>query len=267
MWLLLACRPDPVLPDTCNGHRELCARPFDQVALAATHNSMSNAEDGFGAPNQPDGLKAQMQAGIRGMLMDTYEYEGDLYFCHGFCEIGRLPMADGLGDVKAFLDENRGEVMAFILEDYITPEQTAAAFSEAGLDGYLYTWQGGAWPTLGEMVAANTRLLVTSESNGPPPAWYQHAWDLYFDTPYEFSSVDEFRCDLNRGATTNPLFLLNHWVENPLPSPSLSEEANAVLSQRAAQCQEETGHLPNLVAVDWYTEGALFTTVDALNGF
>ena len=269
MWLLIACRPSVPLPDVCNGHADLCDRRFNEVALAATHNSMSNAEDGFGVPNQPDGLRAQMEAGIRGMLLDTYEFEGDLYFCHGYCEIGKLSMTEGLGEVKAFLDENPGEVMAFILQDDVTAEQTASAFSAAGLGEQVYTWQGGEWPTLGEMVAANTRLLVTAEVGGPPPEWYQHAWDLYFDTPYEFAYIEDFNCDLNRGAADNPLFLLNHWVENPIASQTLSAEANAyeVLRERASQCTAETGHIPNLVAVDWYSEGDLFAVVDALNGF
>lgn len=270
MWLLLACQTPPKpLPDACNGHAELCDRPFDQVVLPATHNSMSNQSDGFGAPNQEDGLKAQMEAGIRGMLLDTHEYEGDLYFCHSYCEIGKIPMVEGLTEIREFLDDHRGEVMVFILQDAITPEQTAKAFEEADLSRLLYTWDGGEWPTLGKMVENDTRLLVTAESAGPPPDWYQHAWDLYFDTPYDFASTDEFRCDLNRGATSNPLFLINHWVENPLPSRTLSGEANTyeVLYNRAVQCQGEQSHLPNLLAVDWYTEGDLFAAVDTLNGF
>ena len=36
------------LPDPkCNGHAELCDRPFDEVAYPMTHNAMSNAEAGW----------------------------------------------------------------------------------------------------------------------------------------------------------------------------------------------------------------------------
>lgn len=47
--LLGGCAPPE--PQLCNGHAALCDRRLDQVAFAATHNAMSNAEDGWLAPN------------------------------------------------------------------------------------------------------------------------------------------------------------------------------------------------------------------------
>lgn len=267
MLILLACAPAPE-PVVCNGHAELCERPFDEVALAATHNAMSNEADGFQLPNQPRSLGDQYKDGVRGLLLDTYEWEGDLYLCHAYCELGATPLVDAMTELAAFLDTNPGEVMALIIEDAITGDQTADAFAAAGLDDLVYTWDRGAWPTLGEMVEADTRLVVTDESGGEGPAWYQPAWELYVDTPYDFASVDEFTCDVNRGVVENPLFLLNHWVEDPFPSEEQAAEANAwdVLHARAIECAGAFGRNPNLVAVDWYTAGDLFAVVDDLNG-
>lgn len=56
----------------CNGSVLLCSRRFDQVALAATHNSMAAADAGFLEGNQPHGILAQLDAGYRGLLIDTY---------------------------------------------------------------------------------------------------------------------------------------------------------------------------------------------------
>ena len=57
----------------CNGHAELCDRPLDQVAFASTHNSMSAAtEPGWLFPGQEDGIGQQLDAGIRGLLIDTH---------------------------------------------------------------------------------------------------------------------------------------------------------------------------------------------------
>lgn len=270
---LLACNadaPEPPAPGpaTCNGHAALCDRPFDTVALPTTHNAMSNQDDGWAFPNQPHGLTAQLDDGVRGMLLDTHAWEGGLYLCHGYCELGATPLVDGLSEIRAFLEAHPGEVLSLLFEDGISPAETASAFAEAGLDSYTYTWSGGAWPTLGEMVASNQRVLVTAESEGPPPAWYQHAWDLYVDTPYEFAHVEDFDCDLNRGDPGNPLFLLNHWIADPLPSEDQATEANAyeVLLGRAEDCAAVFGRTPQLVAVDWYTAGDLFEVVDALNG-
>lgn len=268
MLPLLACAEPAALPDTCNGHRELCDRPFDTVALAGTHNAMSNADDGWSLPNQSHGLRDQLEDGVRAMLLDTHTWQDEPWLCHGYCELGATPLAEGLEVLRAFLDANRGEVIALIIEDGVTPEETAAVFADVGLDRLVYAHDGGAWPTLGEMVAADARLLVTAESAGPPPAWYHHAWDLYVDTPYSFASVAEFSCDTNRGSLSNPLFLLNHFVADPFPDADLSAEANAfaVLHGRAVECAAAFGRNPNIVAVDWYSEGDLFAAVDALNG-
>jgi hypothetical protein len=56
----------------CAGSTTLCDRRLDQVAFAATHNSMNAAADGFGYPDQQQGIEAQLAAGVRGFLVDAY---------------------------------------------------------------------------------------------------------------------------------------------------------------------------------------------------
>jgi hypothetical protein len=56
----------------CNGHVELCDRPLNEVAFATAHNAMSAAASQFTNPNQPRGIVAQLDAGIRGFLIDAY---------------------------------------------------------------------------------------------------------------------------------------------------------------------------------------------------
>lgn len=59
--------------DPCNGHVELCDRAYDAVAFPATHNSMSAAsERGWFFAEQPDGIVAQLDHGIRVLLIDTW---------------------------------------------------------------------------------------------------------------------------------------------------------------------------------------------------
>jgi hypothetical protein len=241
---------------------------LDQVVFPATHNAMSNEDEDWSIPNQPHSIERQLEDGVRGMLLDTWEEEGELYLCHGYCEIGSRPLVDALVGIRTFLEANPGEVLVFIFEDHISVEQTVAAFAESGLDRYTWTWAGGAWPTLGELVAADTRLLVTTENSGPPPDWVHHAWDLFVDTPYSFEALDELNCDVNRGDPSRPLFLLNHWLADPVSTRELGAQANTwdVLYGRATDCAADFGRPPNLVAVDWYTEGDLFAVVDALNG-
>jgi hypothetical protein len=58
---------------TCNGHRELCNRRLDDVAFAASHNSMSAAtERGWLFAGQEDGIQEQLEGGVRSLLIDTH---------------------------------------------------------------------------------------------------------------------------------------------------------------------------------------------------
>jgi hypothetical protein len=56
----------------CNGSEALCGLRLDQVSLAATHNSMNAAADGFQDPSQEMGIEAQLDQGVRGLLVDAY---------------------------------------------------------------------------------------------------------------------------------------------------------------------------------------------------
>ena len=57
----------------CNGHAALCSRPLDEVAFAATHNSMSAAsEEGWLFAAHRDGIAEQLDGGIRGLLIDVW---------------------------------------------------------------------------------------------------------------------------------------------------------------------------------------------------
>ena len=58
---------------SCNGHAELCDRPLNRVAFAATHNSMSaRSSPGWMFAQQEEGIPSQLEAGIRGLMVDAY---------------------------------------------------------------------------------------------------------------------------------------------------------------------------------------------------
>ncbi len=57
----------------CNGFAQLCDKPLNQVAVAATHNSMSAARRrGWFFANQDGGITEQLDYGFRGLLIDTH---------------------------------------------------------------------------------------------------------------------------------------------------------------------------------------------------
>lgn len=256
-------------PTTCNGHAELCSRRFNEVAFAQTHNAMSNADEGWVPPNQTHNIEQQLRDGIESMLLDTHEDGGAISLCHSFCDLGRRDLVDGLTAIREHLDCNPGEVFSIFFESYISDEQTAAAMSESGLLAYAHEQATDEeWPTLGEMIESGKRLVVFTQSGGSYP-WYHLTWDYVWDTGYSWETVEDFDCARGRGSTSHPLFAINHWLSTPLSSPANAEEANTeeVLGGRVARCKEETGQLPNFIAVDFYDIGVLFETVDELNGF
>jgi len=260
------------LDPKCNGHQELCGRRFDEVAFPMTHNAMSNAEAGWSIPNQNFGITRQLDDGIRGLMLDTYDEDGELFLCHVLCGLGQQPLIDGLGEIKAFLDVNPSEVVSIIFENGISHAQTSGAFDESGLIDFVYAHEVDApWPTLGELVEANTRLVVFQEKL-PQEAefpWLMNVWDHAGETPFSFASPEDFNCDPNRGDPASPLFLLNHFLTTAVGGdPELAEmiNYNPLFIDRARQCEQERNALPNFVAVDFYDIGDLFDVVDALNG-
>lgn len=257
----------------CNGHEELCERDYDEVAYPMAHNAMSNAEAGWIVPNQNFGITQQLEDGIRAFELDTYDEDGELLLCHSVCLAGSQPLVDGLDEIAVFLEANPGEVVSIIFENYITHAQTAAAFDESELTNFTYAHEVGKhWPTLGELVEADTRLVVFQEKlpqeNEFP--WLMNIWDHAWETPFSFSTPEDFICDANRGDPANPLFILKHFLTATLGgSPDFAEMVNynPLFIDRARQCEEEGNALPNFVAVDFYDIGDLFDVVDALNGF
>jgi hypothetical protein len=62
----------PSAERACNGHVELCDRPYNDVVFAATHNAMSSPDVVRLWPEQDDNLSEQLDAGVRALLIDTH---------------------------------------------------------------------------------------------------------------------------------------------------------------------------------------------------
>jgi hypothetical protein len=268
--LLVACGDDPVpIPPECNGAIELCAKRYDEVAYATTHNAMSSGEDGWQSPNQNFGLARQLDDGVRGLMLDVHEWGEGILLCHGFCSLGSLPLADGLAIVDEFLHRNRGEVVTIIFESYTTAAAIEAAFASSGADRYVHAHAAGApWPTLRELIDRDERLVVFTDKEGGAHDWYLDVWAHAFETPFAAETVADFTCDLGRGNGANPLFIFNHFLTNPLAVPAEAPTVNAdpFLVDRARTCTQARGHLANFVTVDFYDQGDLFAAVRSLNG-
>jgi hypothetical protein len=212
-----------------------------------------------------------------GRLRFGEEPHGDAqpYLCHVLCELGATKLDDALDGIDEWLKTHPDEFLVIVVEDVVSPEETAQAFQRAGLLHYAYDPPVDAvGPTLGQLIERDKRLLVMAErdnGDGKFP-WYQQAFGLMQETPYTFNNVDEITgpksCRPNRGNPDNPLFQINNWIEKVPRDPQLQGEINArdVLLRRARLCRRIRGLKPNVLAVDYYNEGDVIGVANVLNG-
>jgi hypothetical protein len=229
------------------------------------------AEESLG----PRGFEAAMR--VRDSLLGGNAKRGprEMWLCHGFCEVGAIPLTQGLEEVTRFVVEHPRQVVMIVIQDEgPTPQDLAKAFDDAGLTPYVYKGalpeDRAGWPTLGELIDSGQRVVVMVEKHGYDPTvpWIHNAYDYTQETPYHFTNPSQFSCAENRGRKDAPLFLLNHWIDtSPAPRPSNAAKVNAydVLLGRARECERERGLLPNIVAVDFYKTGDVMKVVDTLN--
>lgn len=252
----------------CNGAAELCDRGFDKIAYATTHNSMSNSVEGWFPPNHSVPITDQLKDGIRGLMLDIHLHKDEPYLCHSNCDLGKKKLTDGLREITDFLKANPNEVVTLILENYVEAEKVKQAFDTSGLLAMTYPHTlGEKWPTLRTMIEKNQRVVVLTSRDGGTYPWYLKMWKHAWDTRWKNSSIKDFTCKEDRGSSKNALWILNHFLGNPLSTPKLSLEANSnpFFLQRAQQCQKEAGRIPNFITVDFYRQGDVFKAVDALN--
>lgn len=262
------CLPAVLDDGRCNGDAALCDRRYDQVAYATTHNAMSNADEGWLGPNQQHGITRQLDDGIRGLMLDTHYDGGVAHLCHAFCQLGKETLASGLWKIRRYLDLHPQEVVTIIFEAYVSEADTAAAFAAAGLLPALHAQPAGApWPTLRELIDAETRLVVFTDERGALP-WHHYVWDYASETPFSFETPAQLSCAPNRGNPSHPLFILNHFLTQILGSPQLADQINhdPLFIDRALACQAARDRLPNFVTVDFYDIGDVFSVTATLNG-
>jgi hypothetical protein len=190
------------------------------------------------------------------------------FLCHAVCALGKQPLAEGLAEIREFLDEYPGEVVTLIIESYLSHELTAKAFDEADLTRYTYVHAGAAWPTLGQMIDDGTRLVVLQDRSAQPDyPWLMNVWTHAFETRFSARTPDDFSCVRNRGSEGNDLFIFNHFLTEVFGAPELAQQINfnPLLLDRINECEAFHGAMANFVTVDFFDIGDTVEAVNALN--
>ncbi|EEF38817.1 PI-PLC X domain-containing protein At5g67130 [Ricinus communis] len=267
--------------------------PFNKYTWLVTHNSFSIVD----APplpgvqrltfyNQEDTVTNQLRNGVRGLMLDMYDFEDDIWLCHSFrgqcfnfTAFG--PAINTLREVEAFLSENPTAIVTIIIEDYVRiPKGLSNLFSNAGLDKYWFPVskmpkKGEDWPTVTEMVQENHRLLVfTSIASKEAEEGIAYQWKYMLENESGDPGVKPGSCPNRKeskllSSKSASLFLENYFPTYPVESEACKEHSTP-LAQMVGTCYKAAGNvMPNFLAVNFYMRsdgGGVFDVVDRMNG-
>ncbi|KAL2906306.1 hypothetical protein RDABS01_005016 [Bienertia sinuspersici] len=250
--------------------------PFNKYTWLVTHNAFSNVN----APqlpgvqritfyNQEDTVTNQLRNGVRGLMLDMYDFADD------------GPAINTLKEVEAFLTANPSEVVTIIIEDYVhAPKGLTRLFANAGLEKYWFPVskmpkKGEDWPTVNDMVQQNHRLLVfTSDASKEEAEGVAYQWRYMVENESGDPGMKQGSCPnrkeskkLNsKGAS---LFLMNYFPSLPVADEACKENSSP-LADMAGTCYKEAGNrMPNFVAVNFYMRSdgpGVFDILDRMNG-
>ncbi|KAI5396205.1 hypothetical protein KIW84_062419 [Lathyrus oleraceus] len=94
--------------------------------------------------NQQDSITSQLNNGVRGLMLDLYDFENDVWLCQSFG--GQCfnyttfqPVINVLKEIQAFLEANPSEIVTIIIKDYVTsPKGLIKVFNVVGLRKYWF---------------------------------------------------------------------------------------------------------------------------------
>lgn len=226
----------------------------------------------------------------------------ELVLCHTSCDVLNAGTLESyLARVTSWLQQNPYNVITILMgnADLIPPERYTTPVISSGLINYVYTppkvpMSIDDWPTLQEMIFANTRavIMLDYDANQQAIPWLLDEFGQMFETP--FSPTDrDFPCIADRppadwaGALPreNRMYMANHNLNVDLsfgginllvPNTLILNETNAAaeiygsLKTNALNCTSMWNRPPNFLLVDYYNvgdfSGSVFQVAADANG-
>jgi hypothetical protein len=263
--------------------------PLDQLTFLTTHNAFHTSGEGAKIlPNQNRSIAQQLDDGVRGLMLDVYDFGGGVWTCHGNCLIPGLrgrPLSDHLQTIVAFLSKDPTAIVTLFFEDLVAnPRDLCRVISETpGVSKLIFdpaqhgVHQRG-WPRRSELLAANQRLLMFSQRPGREACGIQYDRQYTAENYWSLGAPGVTSPDIScisrwpdqplaacRDQAFRPLFVFNHFRDT-LYGPSCATDNGALLRQRALEiCPQAAVAKPNFIAVDCYEVGDAAALVADLN--
>jgi len=271
---------DALSAPPCNRFRELCLRGVNETVWATSHNSHASLDRNHNiiSSSQRTNITAQMNGGVRVINLDVHEYNNQTMLCHGGYDYiahpcflsGNWPLEDAFLEIVSFLENNSFAVLIITLESYVTAQDIANASDATHLTPYFHVQElGAAWPSLAALIESGERVILFSQDRPEIDIpWYHYDADYMAKTHWGYNDSAYFNCDLTRGNISSSLRWLDHYISDPISSESTSNVTNQVpvIIERADECTEQWGQIPNFIAVDYWGQGDIVLAIDILNG-
>ncbi|THU70951.1 hypothetical protein C4D60_Mb08t30390 [Musa balbisiana] len=214
-----------------------------------------------------------IQNGVRGLMLDMYDFENDIWLCHSFggnCFnfTAFQPAIDVLKEIQLFLEANPSEVITIFIEDYVTsPKGLTKVFNASGLMKYWFPVErmpknGGDWPLLRDMISRNERLLVfTSKAAKEASEGIAYEWRYVVENQYGDGGMEAGSCpnraeSLPMNAMSRSLVLMNHFPSNPDMATACKHNSAPLVSMLSTCHGSSANRWPNFIAVDFYKASA-----------
>jgi hypothetical protein len=284
----------------CNGMMGLCDLRVNEILYGYLHNAVATKEDDFQIlVNHDYNLESALTAGFRAMELDVGRCDDKVVFFHAQCLLGSRSIAETLSNINSFLNENPNEILILKLEmtdDSVTLQEVAdimdtVVSSGSDSDGninpsfrdrlYQKEDSESPWPTLGELVAQDQRILLfyyaqpdcANQQGGSCPAGFHFWFDYGVNTQYSFDSIEDIdnvdaSCVLT-GAGANSqrdFFRVNAFVSAPSRTVADTVNTRGFGFVRMQDCAALNENLPvNFYSVDFWTRGDVPRMVQEYN--